>query len=78
MGWGNDAAGQFQGLSASKSLPQLTQDAFFSGGWYAEPPPETDAGISNAPAGFEVGDECGWVAGMRRGIPQRPWILDSG
>jgi hypothetical protein len=34
--WGNGADGQFQGLKASKFLPQLTQDAFFLGGWYPE------------------------------------------
>jgi hypothetical protein len=39
-GWGNDADGQFQGLTASKFLPQLTQDELLLGGWYAETPPE--------------------------------------
>jgi hypothetical protein len=56
-GWGNDADGRFQGLTASIFLPQLTQDAFLLGGWYAETPPETDAGSSNEPGGFEVGVE---------------------
>jgi hypothetical protein len=36
VAWGNDADGQFQGLTASKLLPQLTQDAFLLGGWYDE------------------------------------------
>jgi hypothetical protein len=56
-GWGNDADGQFQWLTASKFLPQLTQDAFFLGEWYAETLPETHAGSSNEPGGFEVGVE---------------------
>ena len=32
------AAVQIQGLTASKFLPQLPQDEFFLGGWYAETP----------------------------------------
>jgi hypothetical protein len=55
--WGNDADGQFQRLTASKSLPQLPQDEFFLRGWYADTPPKTDAGSSNEPGSFEVGVE---------------------
>jgi hypothetical protein len=62
--WGNDADGQFQGLTASKFLPQLTQDAFLLGVRHAETPPETDAGSSNELGGFEVGDEGGWSEWM--------------
>jgi hypothetical protein len=64
--WGNDADGQFQGLTASKFLPQLPQDAFLLCGWYAETPPETNAGSSNEPGGFQVGVEGGWAGGLRR------------
>jgi hypothetical protein len=35
-GWGNGGAVEIQGLTASKFLPQLTQDAFFLGERYAE------------------------------------------
>jgi hypothetical protein len=49
---GNYADGQFQGLTASKFLPQLTQAEFLLGGWYAETPPETDAGVR---AGNSIG-----------------------
>jgi hypothetical protein len=63
-GWGNDADGQFQGLAASKFLPQLTQDAFLLCDRYADTLPETDAGSSNEPSGFEVGVECGWGGWM--------------
>jgi hypothetical protein len=38
--WGNDADGQFQGLTASKFLPRLTQDAFLLGGRYADTLPK--------------------------------------
>jgi len=31
-GWGKGGAVEIRGLTASKSLPQLTQDAFFLGG----------------------------------------------
>ena len=37
-GWGNDADGQFQGLTAPKLLPQLPQDAFYLGGRMADTP----------------------------------------
>jgi hypothetical protein len=63
-GWGKGADGQFQGLTASKSLPQLTQDAFLLYARYADTPPETDAGSSIEPGGFEVGDEGGWGGWM--------------
>jgi hypothetical protein len=36
--WGNAPAGQFQGLTASEFLPQLPQDEFLMGGWYADTP----------------------------------------
>jgi hypothetical protein len=39
VAWGNGGAVEIQRLAASKSLPQLTQDAFFLGGWYADIPP---------------------------------------
>jgi hypothetical protein len=38
--WGNDADGQFQGLTASKFLLQLTQDAFLLCVRYAETLPK--------------------------------------
>jgi hypothetical protein len=38
VGWGNDASSQFQGLTHSKLLPQLTQDEFLLAGWCAETP----------------------------------------
>ncbi len=37
-GWGNGGAVEIQRLTASKLLPQLTQDEFLLGGWYAETP----------------------------------------
>ncbi len=58
--WGNGGPVEIQGLTASKFLPQLAQDAFLLGGWYAETPPETDAGSSNEPGVLEVGVEGGW------------------
>ena len=36
--WGNCGAVEIQGLTASKLLPQLPQDAFLLGGRYAETP----------------------------------------
>jgi hypothetical protein len=44
----NDAAGQFQRLTASEFLPQLSQDEFLMGGWYGDQPLEDDgSGNSN-------------------------------
>ena len=57
---GNDAAVETQRLTASKLLLQLPQDEFLLGGRYADTSPETDAGSSNEPGGFDVGVECGW------------------
>jgi hypothetical protein len=37
-GWGNDADGQFQRLTASIFLPQLPQDAFLLCDRYADTP----------------------------------------
>jgi len=62
--WGNGGAVEIQGLTASKSLPQLSQDEFLLCVRYAETPPETDAGSSKGPIGFQAGDECGrcgWI-----------------
>jgi hypothetical protein len=59
-GWGNGGAVEIQRLTASKSLPQLTQDEFLLGGRYAGHPPETHAGSSSEPGGFDVGVEGGW------------------
>jgi hypothetical protein len=36
--WGNAGEVEIQGLTASKFLPQLTQDEFLLCGWYAETP----------------------------------------
>jgi hypothetical protein len=63
-GWGNGGAVEIQGLNASKLLTQLTQDEFFLGGQDAKTPPETDAGSSYEPSGFEVGVDCGWCGWM--------------
>ena len=60
VGWGNGGAVEIQGLTASKSLPQLPQDELLWCVWYCcETPPKTDAGSSNEPGGFEVGVEWG-------------------
>ena len=58
--WGNGGAVEIQGLTASKFLPRLTQDAFLLGGRYADTPPGTHAGSSNEPGGLEVGVEGEW------------------
>src|SRR5208283_458093 len=65
-GWGNDAAVEIQRLSASRFLPQLTQDAFLLGSRYAETPPETHAGSSNEPGGSEMALNAGGAGGWRR------------
>jgi hypothetical protein len=50
--WGNGGAVEIQGLTASRFLLQLPQDAFLLCVRYADTPPETDAGSSNEPGGF--------------------------
>ena len=58
--WGNGGAVEIQRLTASKFLPQLTQDAFFLSGRDADTPLETHARSSNEPGGSKVGIERGW------------------
>jgi hypothetical protein len=52
VGGGNDAAGQIQRLTASKLLPQLTQDEFLLCVGYAATP-ETQAGSGSRLGGFK-------------------------
>jgi hypothetical protein len=66
-GWGNGGAVEIQRLTASDFLPQLSRDEFLLGGRDAvTPPPETDAGSSNGPGGFEIGDEGGWCGALNQ------------
>ena len=78
--WGNGCAVEIQRLTASKLLPQLTQDAFLLGGRDADTPPETYAVSSNEPGGFQLGVECGWGGWITVELwsGQGLWILDFG
>ncbi len=65
-GWENDADGQFQRLTASKFLPQLTQDAFFLGGWYAETPQKRMLDLQMSPVVLRLALNAGGAGRLRR------------
>ena len=65
-GWENDADGQFQRLTASKFLPQLTQDAFLSCGWYADTPRRWMPDLQMRPVVLRLALKAGGAGGMRR------------
>ena len=65
-GWGNDADGQFQGLKASKSLPQLTQDAFLLCVRYADTPRKQMPVLQMSPAVWRLELHAGGAGGLRR------------
>ena len=48
---------EIQGLTASKFLPQLPQDAFLLGGWYAETPRKRMPDLQMSPVVLQVGVE---------------------
>ena len=58
-GWGNGCAVEIQRLTASKLLPQLTQDAFLLGGRDADTPPETHADLQMIPVLFRLALNAG-------------------
>jgi hypothetical protein len=64
--WGNDADGQFQGLTTSRLLPQLSQDAFFSGGWYPEPLQKRMPDLQVSPVVLRLALRGGGAGGLRR------------
>jgi hypothetical protein len=66
VGWGNDADGQFQGLTASKLLPQLTQDAFLLGGRYAETPRQQMPDLQMSRVVFRMALNAGGAGGFMR------------
>jgi hypothetical protein len=66
-GWGNGGAGEIQGLTASEFLPQLPQDAFLWGGWYADTPQKRMPDLQMRPVVFRLalngGGEGGQILG---------------
>jgi hypothetical protein len=84
--WGIGGAVEIQGLTASKSLPQLTQDEFILGGWYAEHRLETDAGSGRRPSQFKCSIVAGlflplwgcWLLGDRQKVAESQCLLMAG
>jgi hypothetical protein len=64
--WGNYADGQFQGLTAPKFLSQLTQDAFFLRGWYADTPRKQMPDLQMRPVVLRLALSAGGGGGLRR------------
>jgi hypothetical protein len=64
--WGNYADGQFQGLTASKFLPQLTQDAFLLCRWYADTPRKWMPDLQVNRAVLRLVLKAGGAGGLRR------------
>ena len=62
--WGNGGAVEIQGLTASKSLPQLTQDVVLLGGQYADTPRKQMPDLQMSAVVFQVGVEGGWRGRM--------------
>jgi len=63
-GWGNGCAVEIQRLTASKLLPQLTQNAFLLGGRDADTPPETHADLQMIPVLFRLALNAGGAEGL--------------
>jgi hypothetical protein len=68
QGWGNGGAVEIQRLTTSKLLPQLTQDAFFLGGWYADTPRKHMPDLQMGPVVFRLALNAGGAGGLRRGF----------
>ncbi len=67
-GWGNSGAVEIQRLTASKLLPQLSQDAFFLGGRYAKPPWKRMPELQMNWVVFRVALNAGGEGGLRCGF----------
>ena len=71
-GWGNDAAGLFQGLTASKFLPQLTQDAFLLCVRYADIPQKRKPDLKMSRAVLRLAMNADGEGGLRRDSFEHP------
>ncbi len=70
-GWGNRGAVEIQGLTASKFLPQLSQDAFLLGGWYADTPQKRMPNLQMGPAVWRLAlNEGGAACLIRFSVPE--------
>jgi hypothetical protein len=66
-GWGNAGVVEIQRLTASKYLPQLSQDAFLLGGRYADTPPrKLMPELQMRPAVLRLALSAGGVGELRR------------
>jgi hypothetical protein len=64
--WGNRGAVEIQRLTASKFLPQLSQDAFLLGGWYAEIPRKRMPDLQMSPVLLRLALNAGGAGELRR------------
>jgi hypothetical protein len=64
--WGNGGAVEIQRLTASKFLPQLSQDEFFLGRWYAETPQKHMPDLQVTPVVFRLTLNADGAGGWRR------------
>jgi hypothetical protein len=64
--WGNGGAAKIQRLTASKFLPQLTQDAFLLCARYAETPRKRMPELQMRPAVLRLALSAGGVGELRR------------
>ena len=66
--WRNGGAVEIQGLTASEFLPQLTQDEFLLGGWYADTPQKRMPDLQMSPMVLRLALNAGGAGGWRRGF----------